>query len=465
LALLQSTEFQNLTSSQNRVSISLLYFDMLRRQPDSGGFSTYLNTLNSGTPPTSIIDSFLRSAEYANRFQAAASSNIAHVFFMLQENHSFDNYFGMMGQYRANKGFTDSFDGVPLNVRLQDANGKAVSPYHLQTVCTEDLAPGWDPLHLDVDGGKMDKFAIETQNYQSSSIDSGGRRTMGYYDWTDLPYYYELGFQFATSDRYFGSTLTRTIPNRMYLFAGTSFGHINNDSPPSGGWTNTTIFDRLDAAGISWRIYLVDNTNSLSDWATYSRDSNNVFPLTQYFSDLKSEITTPQVVFIDRGGGSSGLDEHPGSTIQKGAAKVAQIVNALLASPSWHDSAFFLSWDEPGGFYDHVTPAAMTAPDSIQPMVGSGDQPGTFAQSGLRVPVVVISPWVKPHFVSHLNRDHTSILKFIETRFNLKPLTARDSNADNMMEFFDFSSPHLLTPPALPSQSTSGTCDPSLEIS
>jgi phospholipase C len=288
---------------------------------------------------------------------------------------------------------------------------------------------------------------------------------MGYYDWNDLPYYYELGFQFGTSDRYFLSVLTRTTPNRMYLFAATSFGNIGNDSPPSGGWSKTTIFDRLDAAGVSWRVYTVDNTNSLADWATYSRDSNKVFPISQYFSDIKSNSTTPQVVFIDRGGGSSATDEHPGSDIQNGAHEVASIVNALLASPTWQSSAFFLSWDEPGGFYDHVSPVAMTAPDNIAPVFNSSDgtQPGDFAHSGLRVPLVVLSPWAKPHFVSHVARDHTSILKFIETRFNLQPLTARDSNADNMMEFFDFSTPQFATPPALPAQPTNGNCNQSQE--
>ncbi|HEU5233791.1 MAG TPA: alkaline phosphatase family protein, partial [Terriglobales bacterium] len=305
----------------------------------------------------------------------------------------------------------------------------------------------------------MDRFPLETQNYLPSSIDSGGRRSMGYYDWTDLPYYYELGFQFGTSDRYFSSVETRTIPNRMYLFAATSFGHINNDSPPGGGWQQATIFDRLDAAGIKWRVYRVDETNSLADWATYQRDSGKVFPISQYFTDVKSESTTPQVVFIDRGGGSAGADEHPGSDIQTGAAEVAKIINALLVSPSWHSSAFFLSWDEPGGFYDHVQPAGLTKPDNIAPMLCCGEPSGDFAHSGLRVPLVVVSPWVKPHFVSHVVRDHTSILKFIEDRFGLQPLTARDANADDMMEFFDFSTPHLATPPSLPSQPTNGNCD------
>src|SRR6185312_6274373 len=212
-------------------------------------------------------------------------------------------------------------------------------------------------------------------------------------------------------------------------------------------------------------VYTVDNTNSLSDWATYTRDSAKVFPISQYFTDVQSESTTPQVVFIDRGGGSSGSDEHPGSDIQTGAAEVAKIVNALLASPSWHSSAFFLSWDEPGGFYDHVAPVPMTKPDNIAPQLNSGDgnQPGDFAHSGMRVPVVVVSPWAKPHFVSHVARDHTSILKFIEDRFGLQPLTARDANADDMMEFFDFSTPHFATPPPLPSQPTNGNCDAGAE--
>jgi phospholipase C len=331
-------------------------------------------------------------------------------------------------------------------------------------VCTEDMAPGWNEVHLDVDGGLMDGFAVQTENAIPSGIDSGGRRTMGYYDWNDIPYYYELAFQYGTSDRWFSSVLARTIPNRMYLFAGTSFGHINNDSSPGGGWSNTTIFDRLDAAGITWRIYLVDETNSLADWSTYSRDSGKVFPLSQYFTDIQKESTTPQVIFIDRGGASAGSDEHPGSNIQTGAAQVARIMNGFLASPVYQDSTFFLSWDEPGGLYDHVPPVNMPAPDGIKPMLGSGDQPGTFMQSGLRVPVIVVSPWTKPHFVSHVNRDHTSILKFIETRFNLSPLTSRDNTADAMMEFFDFSNPQMATPPSLPSQPTNGLCDAGQEV-
>jgi phospholipase C len=134
-----------------------------------------------------------------------------------------------------------------------------------------------------------------------------------------------------------------------------------------------------------------------------------------------------------------------------------------LHSPSWSSSVFILTYDEGGGLYDHVPPVTLPAPDSIPPMLKSGDLPGNFTTSGFRVPMIVISPWSKPHFVSHVKRDHSSILKLIETRFGLPALTQRDAQADSMTEFFDFSSPHWLTPPAMPSQPTSGACSFSLE--
>jgi phospholipase C len=179
----------------------------------------------------------------------------------------------------------------------------------------------------------------------------------------------------------------------------------------------------------------------------------------------------PQVIFIERGS-NSGLDEHPdtGTNIQKGAAEVSSIINALLKSPAWATSAMIFTYDEGGGLYDHVPPFPEVEPDSVQPMLAQAQQSkkfkfacAAFNESGFRLPMAVISPWVRPNFVSHVNRDNTAILKFIETRFNLPSLTARDAAQDNMLEFFDFSSPHLLTPPPLPAQPTNGTANVSLE--
>jgi len=117
----------------------------------------------------------------------------------------------------------------------------------------------------------------------------------------------------------------------MYLFAGTSFGHVYTDPPPSGGWTQPTIFDHLDQAGVTWRYYYQDSSTYLVQWSTYSRDKSKVFPISQYYTDLQNESTLPSVIFIERAS-AIGLDEHPGQNIQKGAADAANIINALLKS-------------------------------------------------------------------------------------------------------------------------------------
>ena len=301
----------------------------------------------------------------------------------------------------------------------------------------------------------MDGFLAQAQ---SSTIDPTGTRAAGYYDNADLPYYYELATQFATSDRFFSPVLSSTIANRMYLFAGTSFGHIRPDTPPSGGWTQPTIFDHMDAAKVSWRYYYQDDGIYLPEWSTYQRDASKLYPISSWYTDIKNESTLPSVIFIERGG-PSGLDEHPTHNIQRGALDASQIINALMASPSWSSSVFIETYDEGGGLYDHVVPASEIKPDNIAPMLVAGDQPGDFAHSGFRVPLMVVSPWVKPNYVSHTWRDFTSILRLIEVRFNVPALTARDAAADDMMEFFDFSFPHWLTPPKLPVQPTTGTCD------
>jgi len=302
-----------------------------------------------------------------------------------------------------------------------------------------------------------------TTNSVPATYDPDGTRAIGYYDWTDLPYYYELAFQFGTSDRFFSSVLTGTAPNRYFMFAGTSFGHIRYEQAPSTGWTFPTIFDRLTAAGVRWRYYYIDShQRDITMWSTYRRDNSKVFPISQYFIDVKNDATFPQVVFIDRGS-SNQLDEHPAVNIQTGAAYTKGLIDALMQSPAWPSSAFILTYDEGGGLYDHVPPAVFPKPDSIPPMLLSTDTVGDFTQSGFRVPLTVISPWTKAHFVSHVDRDFTSILRLIEARFNLSPLTARDAAADDMTEFFDFSAPANLTPPTLPDQPTNGTCLFSLE--
>ncbi len=389
-------------------------------------------------------------------------SNIKHIIFMLQENRSADSYFGMMSQYRASQGINDNaYDGFNPAVQLQEYNGTAmVSPYHFQTVCHEGVSAGWNESHYDVNGGKMNNF-LKTMGSVPSTIDPHGTRAIGHYDWTDLPFYYDLAFKFATSDRWFSPLLAPTIPNRMYLFAATSAGVIRPVSPPSGGFPEPTIFDRLMAANVSWRYYYQDSSVMLTYFSTwYKGGSGHVYSISNYFTDVNGNL--PSVIFIERAS-RTGLDEHPTANIQKGAADVQNIIQALMNSPNWGSSVFILTFDEGGGLYDHVPPVPMPLPDNIPPNLLSADIKATFNQSGFRVPLIVISPWAKPHFVSHVARDYTSILKLIETRFNLPSLTARDAAADNMTEFFDFSAPSYPTAPNIVPQPLTGTCSFSLE--
>src|SRR3954463_3837950 len=398
---------------------------------------------------------------------------LKHIFFLAQENRSFDSYLGRLGQYRVNKGQSSNVNGIPLTWLAKTPSGKTVSPFHYTTVCTENLTPAWNESHSDVDGGKMDRFPITNAGSVKSTIDPQGTRSMGYYDWTDLPYYYELAYQFGSSDNFFSPVLAPTIPNRMYLFTATSFGHIRPDSPPTGStWSQPTIFDKLDATGVSWRYYYQDNSVFLAQFSTWDRDSGKVHsighpadstgPATGYYADIQNPSTLPSVIYIERAS-DSGLDEHPTKNVQKGSARVKQILDALMTSPTWGSSAFILTWDEGGGAFDHVVPISLPLPDSIPPMWRSTDNKATFNQSGFRLPVMVISPYSKPKLVSHTPRDFTSILKLIEVRFGLTPMTARDGAADDMTEFFDFSAPHFATPPALPAQPTTGVCDKTRE--
>jgi phospholipase C len=429
----------------------------------------YVSNVTLGTHSLAVQAQDSTGSLFQQQFNitvTAASNGLTHlnhIIFFVQENRSFDSYFGMLGPYKVSKGLTNDVDGLDPTTTLPKSQGQPVQTYHYRTVCTEGLVALWHYSHVDVDYGKMDKFVVADGQAFGSTIDPTGTRAMGYYDQSDLPYYYEAAARFATSDRFFSPVLTRTGPNRMYLFTGTSFGNINPVSPPPGGFTQPTIFDHLDQAGVSWRYYYQVSTSSafITQFATYQKntaDQAKVVPIANWYNDVNNDTALPSVIFIERGD-----DEHPGNNVQHGAATAAKIINALIKSASWPDSALILTYDEGGGLYDHVRPARETKPDSIAPKL-AGEYPGDFNESGFRLPVIVFSPWVKPSFVSHTTRDYTSILRLIEDRFNVPPLTLRDANADDMMEFFDFSgAAPLLTPPILPPQPVNGACDKTLE--
>jgi phospholipase C len=387
---------------------------------------------------------------------------------------------------------------------VYDTNNPITS-YHLITQCIENPSPSWNESHViwnynDQVGrypAKLNGFvwvaAHDSRNTVPPFTDTDGIRAMGYYDGTDLPYYYFMASNFATSDRWFNPVMTRTHPNREFLIAGTSQGRVypnGTNAQDSSYLTAKTIFEELQNAGITWKIY-VDPVGSpcqsnptpaclmglsyLHEFA-YSQTvlanyPQNIATLAQYQADLTNG-TLPQVAQIEPNS-DGGFDEHPATSdtsptdTQYGAHYVAtQIINPLMQSPSWKDSAFILTFDEYGGLYDHVPPQPAVSPDGIKPVdLMTNDVCTTitgpicdFTYTGYRVPLIVVSPFTKKNYVSHTVADLTAVLKLIETRFNVPALTRRDAAQMDMTEFFDFTNVPWATPPTPPTQPTNSPC-------
>lgn len=407
-------------------------------------------------------------------------SNIKHIIFLMQENRSFDNYFGMLGQYRQSKGLPNDIDGLDVTKIFIDKDGHKYHPFHSPTVCIDVTSPGWNESHFYADRKSDGTFAMDhwvAAQSDSQAQYTGGRdpyvtRDLSYFDQTELPYYYELATQFATSDRWFSSLMGPTIPNRMYLFTGTSFGWIRpNPDSNHPQYSQKTIFDAMNEAGVQWKYYYRDGSVFLPQFDTWNDpvSQGRVRNISEYYSilaDPNADKLLAPVVFLEQASVTE-LNEHPSSgNFQNGAADTKRLIDALMNSAAWSSSVFILTYDEGGGLYDHVPPIQVPPPDSTPPNFLSTDtaQYDTFTYSGFRVPVIVVSPWTKKNFVSHQPRTFASILKLIETRFGVQPLTARDAAADDMTEFFDFSNPSWMTPPPLPDQPTNGLCDRTQEV-
>jgi len=268
---------------------------------------------------------------------------------------------------------------------------------------------------------------------------------MGYYDQRDLPFYYALASTFSISDHYFCDLLGPTFPNRLYFMAGTSFGRVVNELAATPG---RSIFTALNERQITWKVYQSDLAagNLLEDFAQASQ--GKVVPIDQFAQDAASGAL-PQVAWIDPQlllGKTGQTSEHPPADVQVGQKFVYDQVKALLSSPAWPSSAMFITYDENGGLYDHVAPPSACPPDDTPPM--SGAELGAFDRYGFRVPVYVVSPFAKKHFVSHVVHSHSSILRFIEAAFDLPALTNRDANSDAMLDMFDFDKAPFATPPS-----------------
>src|SRR5437764_12112960 len=387
-----------------------------------------------------------------------------HIVVVMMENHSFDNYFGMLprrGQRRAD-GFKFDRHGRPAN--RQPLHGGYVLPVHATSDCQAlHVTQAWKATDVQIDHGRMDGFA---------KTDPG---SMLYWDEKDIPFYYSLARTFTLGNRWFCSAPCQTFPNRRYLLAATAYGLIStdftsvNDPPPANG----TIVDRLAAHGIRWKDYFTDLPGTGVIAAIPKKYPQSLAGIDQFYADCAAG-TLPAVSFVDpefgaasdvggpiagahipgvsngaNQGSTQGGDEENPQDITLGEDFVARVVKAVLHSPAWRRTLLVWTYDEHGGYLDHVPPPRAIPPDGIKPKLGPHDIKGGYDIYGPRVPAVVVSPHSRPHAVTNKVHDHTSILATIEAKWNLPACTYRDANARTLMDFLDRKRMSFPEPPAL----------------
>jgi phospholipase C len=390
-----------------------------------------------------------------------------HVVVVMMENHSFDNVLGALSR----AGQPDA-DGLTFDSAGQATNsnpGASGTPAEVRAFAFTSTAQGphvsqtWNATHEQIDDGRMDGFVRSV----------GSTQPMGYYPPDVLPFAYSLAGTFAVANRWFCSAPCQTIPNRRFLLAGTAYGAIATDVPTlfDGSPPNGTILDRLDAHGITWANYFTDLPGTVVIPSIIAKHPRHLHKLDRFFADCAAG-TLPSVSFVDPEAGllsylgtlveqipllgsigarlaTHGGDEEAPQDMSHGEAAAHRIIQAVLDSPAWPRTLVIYTYDEHGGYYDHVPPPAAIAPDSIPPKLSATDAPGGYDMYGPRVPAVVVSPYSRPNAVTDVVHDHTSVLATIEAKWNLPALTYRDANATTVMDFVDVSDPAFLTPPAI----------------
>jgi phospholipase C len=366
---------------------------------------------------------------------------IQHVVVLMMENHSFDNLLGVVPYQVPGREDVDGLSkrrGRIRNFNL-DASGRRIFAQHASSPCQLDGKPSqsWNASHQAYDGGLNDGF-----------VKASGDIAMAYWEQEDRPFTYSLVKHFPIGQRYFCSVLAQTYPNRRFFFTGTASGTIATDATTfSTPAANGTIFERLGAHNVSYGIYY-QQVPSIAIVPNSGVSAGTAHTIDHFFTDAAAG-NLPQFTFIDPNYGTTS-EENP-QDIQVGEQFIAQIVEALIHAPTWKHTALFITYDEHGGYYDHVPPPPAIKPDSIPPMLKPGNLPGAYDRYGFRVPLVVVSPWARKRYASPVVQDHTSILAFIERKWNLPAMTFRDANADAMTDYFDFRHAAFERPPRLAS--------------
>ncbi len=367
---------------------------------------------------------------------------IEHIVVLMMENHSFDNLLGVVPHQVPGRSAVDglTFKGGRVTNFNPGTTGGRVHATHATSPCQLNGAPSqaWNASHESFDGGRNDGF-----------VKASGTVAMWYWDKGDLPFTYSLVKDFPIGERYFCSVLAQTYPNRRFFFCGTASGLIaTSDLTFTTPAANGTFFDRLDAHNIDWANYYQDEPSLLivPNAGSAPGRAARLHKFDSFYTDVAAG-KLPQFTFLDPNYTTTS-EENP-QDVQVGEEFMAKVVHALTHAPTWSNTALFITYDEHGGYYDHVPPPAAIKPDSIPPMLAPGDLPGAYDRYGFRVPLVVVSPWARKGYVSRVVQDHTSLTAFIERKWNLPAMTFRDANAAPMTDYFDFSHPAFAKPPAL----------------
>jgi len=379
------------------------------------------------------------SAQAAQALPEPGKSGIQHIVVLMMENRSFDHFLGWMPSVNPD------VDGKQAGLTYLDRYRVRHRTHHLDIFASCGFQ---DPDHS-YEGGRIEYNDGRCNGWLRAGTND--TLSIGYYERDDLAFLGQAATDWTTFDRYFSPIMAETYPNRFYLHCAQTDRLHNDDVPLSTPFTLPSIWDRLKAKGVSGTYYFSD----LPFAALLGKHA----PKIRTFADFLAHAaagTLPHVSFVDPQflNEKSGLsnDDHPHADIRAGEALMNQVYDAVRTSPSWPSTVLVISYDEWGGFFDHVPPGH--APDVRKKT----------SLRGFRVPTVVISPFARRGFVSHRTFDHTSILKMIEWRWRLEPLTPRDKHANNLASVLDFSNPVTTSPTYDVPPFTSTGCSASADL-
>ncbi len=359
---------------------------------------------------------------------------LEHIVVVMQEDRTFDHYFGT---YPGADGWPAGYS-MPVDPARPELG--SVRPHKLTATRTPSLPHSSAAMKRAFNEGAMDSFVVAADEFGASD----GTLALGYYDSTELPFYWYLADEYVLADRWFSSVMGPSFPNHLYLFAASMRGPDGQvySSVPAEGLDIYTIFDRLEEEGVSWKVYAQgydpesNFRNTEARLGLTDKGAQLVWlPLVgipRFVDDpvLNSKIVDLSEFYVDADAGTlpqfsiiapSGLSEHPPGDLTLGHYFATDLIESLMMSPNWWSSALILTWDEWGGWADHVPP----------PQV---DEDGY----GMRVPGLIVSPYAKRGFVDSTTYDHTSPLALVEEVYGVEPIAERDRNANNLLNAFDF---------------------------